>query len=286
MAYWDREELRRRLEISEQKRALLQKRLAVEHSDDDSTLWSFVDLLSLLLILFILFYSHAITDKFAAAKVEIRQLDKAVETPLSDKEIDASLAAKANPHQKHEPETGHTEPVLKGLSNRDAGLRDLQQQLLQIVPNEDKDELSMRWNQRRLIVTMGEKIMFQAGMAGLLSESEPALEKIAEFIAPQIGYRVLVAGHTDDTPIKTPQFPSNWELSTARAVNVAKFLITNGIAPERISVEGYSSYRPLLANNSPRNKQANRRVEITLFKDHNSNMGVSDDLTEDIFSSP
>jgi chemotaxis protein MotB len=77
-----------------------------------------------------------------------------------------------------------------------------------------------------------------------------------------------VAGHTDNTPIKTPQFPSNWELSTARAVNVAKYLIASGVTPERVSVQGYASYRPLRANTSSQNRQANRRVEITLSKDH------------------
>ena len=269
MARPDREELRRRLEISEQKRAFLQKRLAVESSDDDSTLWSFVDLLSLLLILFILFYSHSVTSNLSMADaLTAPQNDPAVQS-VPD-ETSKSTSPAAEPHQEREPD----EPGPENTTGEkpDERLRNLQQQLLQAVSKSVKDDLSVRWNQKRLVVTMGERILFQVGMANLLSDSEPALKQIAEFIAPRIDYRILVAGHTDNSPISTPQFPSNWELSTARAVNVAKFLIANGIDPERVSVEGYSSYRPLRTNNSPQNKQANRRVEITLFKDSQANI--------------
>jgi chemotaxis protein MotB len=270
MARPDREELRRQLEISEQKRAVLQKRLAVESSDDDATLWSFVDLLSLLLILFILFYSHSVVNNLSMADALTQPQKDPVAQPVPDVEtsIAASLAAELHPeHEQDEPDPENT-----NRETPDKRLKKLQRQLLEAVSKSVQDDLSVHWSEKRLVVTMGERILFEVGMANLLSESEPALKQIAEFIAPQIDYRILVAGHTDNTPIRTPQFPSNWELSTARAVNVAKFLIANGIDPERVSVEGYSSYRPLRTNNTPQNKQANRRVEITLFKDSQSNI--------------
>jgi chemotaxis protein MotB len=72
-------------------------------------------------------------------------------------------------------------------------------------------------------------------------------------------------------PIKTERFPTNWELSAIRAVTVARFLIDHGISPQRVSIEGYSAYRPLQPNRNARNRQANRRVEITLIKEANQN---------------
>jgi chemotaxis protein MotB len=79
----------------------------------------------------------------------------------------------------------------------------------------------------------------------------------------------VVSGHTDNTPINTEQYPSNLELSSARAINVAKFLIDNGVSPHRVSIQGFSEYRPLFENTSHKNRQANRRVEIALIKEQN-----------------
>ena len=73
-----------------------------------------------------------------------------------------------------------------------------------------------------------------------------------------------VAGHTDSDRIRTRRFPSNWELSTARAVNVAKYMQQMGMKPERLSAAGYAQYSPVAPNDSPENKALNRRIEIVL----------------------
>lgn len=223
--------LKRRLEISEQKRALLQKRLSSSSIEEDTTLWSFVDLITLLLILFILFYSHAITRK-ATAKNE-----------------------SARPSQTSESQA------------QDPSLAQLRRQVMQTVRSKDKKDFAVRWDQKRLVMVLGEKIAFNVGDASLLPDFQPTLKQIAGFISSQKGYRVAVAGHTDDVPIKTAQFPTNWELSAIRAVNVAKFLIGHGISPRRVSIEGYSAYRPLQPNHNAQSREANRRVEITLIKE-------------------
>lgn len=225
--------LRRRLEFSEQKRGLLQKRLSSFSVEEDTTLWSFVDLITLLLILFILFYSHAITRKATAAN-------------------DSGAAF----------QTSDTQP-------QDASLEQLRRQVMQTVRSKDKKEFAVRWDQKRLVLVLGEKIAFNVGDANLLPDFQPTLKQIAGFISSQKGYRVAVAGHTDDVPIKTERFPTNWELSAIRAVNVAKFLIDHGISPQRVFIEGYSAYRPLQPNHNAQSRQANRRVEITLIKEDN-----------------
>jgi chemotaxis protein MotB len=80
-------------------------------------------------------------------------------------------------------------------------------------------------------------------------------------------YRIIVSGHTDDIAIHTPRFPSNWELSAARAASVAKFLVSRGVAPQRLIIQGKSKFHPLVANTSDNNRRTNRRVEISLVKD-------------------
>ncbi|MGD2024153.1 MAG: flagellar motor protein MotB, partial [Desulfobacterales bacterium] len=156
------------------------------------------------------------------------------------------------------------------MQTQDASLEQLRSQVLQTVSTKDKRDFAVRWDQKRLVLVLGEKIAFNVGDATLLPDFQPTLQQIAGFISSQKSYRVAVAGHTDDVPINTRQFPTNWELSAIRAVNVAKFLIRHGVHPQRVSIEGYSAYRPLQPNSSAQNRQTNRRVEITLIKEPNS----------------
>ena len=261
MAKSEWEELEKRLEFSERRRAFLQKRLSKGSVEEDSTLWSFVDLLTLLLILFILFYSHAVTRKATTnnrscpqPQASVAQSSKVQNTPVSSKPL------AGNPYAQ-KPDTSRTE-----AENPDDSLEQLQQQVWQTISKEVKSDFSVRWNQKRLVLVLGERIAFNVGEANLLPDFQPTLKRIAGFISSQEGYKITVAGHTDDAPINTSQFPSNWELSAIRAVNVAKFLILHGVDPHRVSIEGYSAYRPLHANTTLHDRHANRRVEISLIK--------------------
>ena len=79
---------------------------------------------------------------------------------------------------------------------------------------------------------------------------------------------IRIEGHTDNIPINTDKYPSNWELSSARALSVLKYFIGNGISPEKISATGYGEYRPLVPNNTVENRAKNRRVEIFINYDN------------------
>lgn len=149
-------------------------------------------------------------------------------------------------------------------------IEELKREVLSTLEESERGDFSVGWDQSRLVLVLGERITFRVGEAELLVNFQPALSRIADFIAHKEGYEVVVLGHTDDTPIHNSQFPSNWELSAARAVDVGKFLIENGVRPERVSIQGYSEYRPLHENTTPENRQANRRVEITLIKEEGS----------------
>jgi chemotaxis protein MotB len=113
-------------------------------------------------------------------------------------------------------------------------------------------------------VTIGEKLLFETGMAEIEEKNRSALKSLCS-IFQKTDSRIRVEGHTDDVPINTPEFPSNWELSTARAVNVVKYFISQGgILPERLSAAGYADSKPLFPNVSDHNRDINRRVEVIL----------------------
>jgi len=255
------EELKKRLEFSEHKRVLLQKRLSKGSIEEDSTLWSFVDLMTLLLILFILFYSHAMTHKGSEKHMAITQ-PRTVEA----QSVEVHKTSAATDPVAYDPDQPEPDVIETEAKDPHETLAQLEQQVLQTVSEEVKNDFSIQWNQKRLVLVLGERIAFNVGEADLLPDFQPTLKQIAEFISSQKDYNVTVAGHTDDTPINTTQFPSNWELSAIRAVNVAKFMILNGVNPHQISTEGYSAYRPLQPNTTDQNRHANRRVEITLIK--------------------
>jgi chemotaxis protein MotB len=110
-------------------------------------------------------------------------------------------------------------------------------------------------------VRISSPLLFNLGQADLRPEAQQVLLNLSD-ILKSFKNTIRVEGHTCDLPINTARFPSNWELSTARALTVLKFLHQKGIISERLSAVGYGEFRPLLPNTSPENRHANRRVEI------------------------
>ncbi len=114
--------------------------------------------------------------------------------------------------------------------------------------------------------------MFAVGLATILPAGEPILDRVAQNLVflGVTNYRIDIEGHTDDVPINTAQFPSNWELSTARASAVARFLISRGIKADRITVIGYAETKPKVPNRDaagnglPDNRAENRRVTVRI----------------------
>ena len=117
----------------------------------------------------------------------------------------------------------------------------------------------------RIILTSD--LLFDSGQAELTGNATDSLQKISGLISTT-PYMINVIGHTDDRPVNTARFPSNWELSLARASRVARFLIEETkLPPSQFAVAGYSSFRPIHPNTSKENRKINRRVEIILSKE-------------------
>jgi len=108
-------------------------------------------------------------------------------------------------------------------------------------------------------------ISFAPGIAELRREVYPVLEEVAATLESRPELQLEIVGHTDDRPIATREYPTNWELSAARASGVARHLIEKGVDPARLSVQGYAAFRPVVPNFDAEGRGANRRVEIRYF---------------------
>lgn len=117
------------------------------------------------------------------------------------------------------------------------------------------------------VILQGE-VLFDSGSDALRPEGARPLQLVAQALQPLLqaepDQAVLVGGHTDNVPISTPRFPSNWTLSTARAEAVAKLLIESGLPPERVVVGGFGAYHPRRDNASEEGRRQNRRIEVLL----------------------
>jgi len=135
----------------------------------------------------------------------------------------------------------------------------------QVDKTEAQKGISMEMTERGLLISVKDKILFDKGKANLRPEVESVLNIIGEQLKAT-DFNIRVEGYTCDLPISTPEFPSNWELSSARASSVAKFYVErNGISPDRLSVTGYGEYKPIAPNTSEENRAQNRRVDIIVL---------------------
>ena len=131
-----------------------------------------------------------------------------------------------------------------------------------------KGQLQVRQLKGMLTVDVAEQLFFDSGRATLKDTGKQVLQKVAESLKGYDDKAIRIVGHTDNVPITKglqKVFPSNWELSAARATTVVRFLQDAGIAPERLVATGRAEYAPVAPNDSAEGRQKNRRIEITLI---------------------
>ena len=128
------------------------------------------------------------------------------------------------------------------------------------------NEVALSYTPEGLVMRLSDHALFDMGVADLAPEAMPLLAKIGEIIA-KTTYLIRIEGHTDNLPIHTEQFPSNWELSATRAVNVLRYFSeAHQISQKRLSAVGFAEYHPLMPNDSAGRRAKNRRVEIIFIK--------------------
>lgn len=126
-----------------------------------------------------------------------------------------------------------------------------------------QDAIKVEVTDKGIAIKITDPVGFDVGDAEIRPEFIQLLYEMAEIINRHPDTFIRVEGHTDNTPINTSEFPSNWELSAARALNIVKFFAYRcGIDPKRLSAVGYGEYHPVAPNDTPENRQKNRRIEI------------------------
>jgi chemotaxis protein MotB len=131
--------------------------------------------------------------------------------------------------------------------------------------NLDDVDVVLTENQAVKVSVRG-NLLFDSGKANLKSDATSFLDKLANIISTN-NYQIEVIGHTDNSPISNPDYPTNWELSSARSAQVARYLIQTGnLEPGRFSIIGRASYQPVTTNTTPEDKSRNRRVEIIITR--------------------
>jgi chemotaxis protein MotB len=129
-----------------------------------------------------------------------------------------------------------------------------------------ESQAAVAQDERGVVVSMASAVAFEPGRAELLPEARATLIQVATALQ---GFpsQIRVEGHTDNIPIRTGEFPSNWELSSARAVTIVRFLAEGGhLPPDRLAAAGYGEFHPVAANDTAEGRAANRRVELVIVK--------------------
>ena len=207
----------------------LKEAIAAEGGGDD-WIMTFADMMSLLMVFFILLYSIAAMNvsKFKTAILGEEVTTQNIRDLVDELEITKSIQE------------------LTGMGETD------------IVPINEEE---------KVVLTVPSVSLFKPGRADLQQEGRPALDRVIETVKKQKGFKTHIQGHTDDVPIFTDRFPTNWELSAARATAVLRYFIDKGIEPEKLTATGYADTFPLASNDSEIGRSSNRRVEFVLEKE-------------------
>jgi chemotaxis protein MotB len=144
---------------------------------------------------------------------------------------------------------------------RAAMFRGLAEKLRSMV---DAGQIKVTVRNGRMLLALPNDILFDSGKVEIKQEGKEALGKVAKVLAGMPDRHFLVAGHTDNVPIKTHKFRSNWELSTQRAVEVTRLLVEGGMKPAQLGAAGYADFDPAASNDTPDGQKQNRRIEIVV----------------------
>ena len=171
--------------------------------------------------------------------------------------------------------------MTENLSASQSRLKHVQETIQKEAEQEGfQDAIQTTLDERGLMIRFTDTVLFDLGKADIKPVALPVLATVAQEIAG-IANPVRIEGHTDPTPIHTPQFPSNWELSTARATAIVHYLMEEGgVSPERLSAAGYAFYHPVVPNNTPENRARNRRVDMIILKSEEG--GGAEEITEPV----
>jgi chemotaxis protein MotB len=242
-------------------------------TDEDGVadwLVTFADLMTLLLVFFVLLFSLSTfnVEKYKEILESIRvnpgngeptsTLLEFIEIPdimQTELTLEQLTGLKPKPEKTPPGQSQNTEDILEDINQYIT-----QKHLGEYVVLEVLDG--------KIVIRIRGKVLFPTGSARLSQSAEPILDEVISILGEYREYSINIKGHTDNIPISTPQFESNWELSAIRATAVLKYLIKQGISPKRLTATGFGDMFPLVPNTSEPNRAINRRVEFVLEKEN------------------
>ncbi|MGH8151290.1 MAG: flagellar motor protein MotB [Rhodanobacteraceae bacterium] len=164
-------------------------------------------------------------------------------------------------------------PQSAAHASAEASLDRISKALLKALePLIQKKLVAVRRTASWLEIQIGSDVLFRSGSADPLPDARTISTKIGDVLKP-FGNSLRVEGFTDDRPIHTSRFPSNWELSTARAASIAHLIIADGVDPDRVSLTGYGQYHPIASNATAAGRARNRRVDVVVFANNKTLRG-------------
>ncbi|HEX2924713.1 MAG TPA: flagellar motor protein MotB [Ruminiclostridium sp.] len=236
---------------------------------DNAERWllTYADLMNLLLILFIILFamSQVSTEKF-------QQLSKSLSSAFGNGEPPSVVQGSDSGNSLINFPATMPSPVIPSKLE-DQQMEALEEQINSLVDSQGlKGDVSVTMQDRGIVVTINEKILFKSGSAKIEPDDQDTLIRIGKDILSKIPDKhIRVEGHTDNIPMSSVLYASNWELSSARAINVLKLLVAKcGINPKMITPVPYGEYTPLVPNTSDANRAKNRRVDIVILRDSSS----------------
>ncbi|TDJ51841.1 MAG: flagellar motor protein [Nitrospina sp.] len=221
---------------------------------------TFADMVTLLMVFFILLFAigNVEQEKWRDIKESLREALGAdsIEELGTRQGLDVVKQVQTLVDEK----TVHAVDEVGAMVNRE--MEDIISEVEEFVfKNKLSGEVRVSSDPRGAVITISDVVLFPPGSAEMTPQGRKTLRQVFD-VLKQFQYNVKIEGHTDNTPIHTLRYPSNWELSAFRASEVAHMMIDDGFPPERLSVEGFAEFRPKVPNTSAENRAINRRIEV------------------------
>ena len=193
--------------------------------------------------------------KLAEAQKRAEELNKLLQGTTADKANLDKLLTATN------AQLDELNKQKAAAEQRAATYRSLTDRLRSMI---DAGKLQVKIRKGRMLISLPNDVLFDSGSATLKRAGQEAVTQVAQALAGFSDRQFLVAGHTDDKPIHSARFPSNWELSTERAVVVTRYLVSKGMKPEGLGAVGYGEFDSVVPNDAGEHRAQNRRIEIQL----------------------
>ncbi|WP_283148417.1 flagellar motor protein MotD [Silvimonas soli] len=241
-----------------------------EHENHERWLVSYADFMTLLFAFFVVMYAISSVNqgKYRVLSNSLINAFQNTNKPLIRVASQASSQiAIARPIPDNKASDVHLEEQTRQMRGMASDLRTLLEPLIQ------QGKVRVTQSRRGIAVEISNSVLFDTAKAVLQPDSVAALKAVAQRIASTSNL-IQVEGNTDNQPIKSTQYPSNWELSSARAASVVRLFVDTGITPERMVAIGYGEYRPVESNDSVDGRARNRRVTINILADSRDDVAV------------